>query len=62
LTARDTVQETIEGLKAGANDISKKTFSFDELLERIKVHFRNQGEATNLTLGVLLILQNIASW
>ena len=27
LTARDTVQETIEGLKAGANDYIKKPFS-----------------------------------
>ena len=28
LTAKDTVQETIEGLKAGANDYIKKPFSF----------------------------------
>jgi two-component system, OmpR family, response regulator ArlR len=40
LTAKDTVQETIEGLKAGANDYIKKPFSFEELLERIKIHFR----------------------
>lgn len=41
LTAKDTIQETIDGLKAGANDYIKKPFSFEELLERIKVHFRN---------------------
>jgi len=28
LTAKDTVQETIEGLKAGANDYIKKTIQF----------------------------------
>jgi two-component system response regulator ArlR len=28
LTAKDTIQETIEGLKAGANDYIKKPFSF----------------------------------
>jgi len=51
LTAKDTIQETIEGLKAGANDYIKKPFSFDELLERIKIHFRNQEENEILTLG-----------
>ena len=51
LTAKDTVQETIEGLKAGANDYIKKPFSFDELLERIKIHFRAKDEIKVLTLG-----------
>lgn len=51
LTAKDTVQETIEGLKAGANDYIKKPFSFEELVERIKVHFRNKSKTEILTLG-----------
>ena len=41
LTAKDTIQETIEGLQAGANDYIKKPFSFEELLERIRVQLRN---------------------
>ena len=55
LTARDTVHETIEGIKAGANDYIKKPFSFEELIERIKIHFRNQNELTILTLGAIQI-------
>ena len=55
LTAKDTVQETIEGLKAGANDYIKKPFSFDELVERIKIHFRNQTEPEMLKLGPIEI-------
>lgn len=51
LTAKDTIQETIEGLKAGANDYIKKPFSFDELVERIKIHFRNENTSDLLTLG-----------
>jgi DNA-binding response OmpR family regulator len=51
LTAKDTVQETIEGLKSGANDYIKKPFSFDELLERIKIHFRTSNESQIFTLG-----------
>lgn len=51
LTAKDTVQETIEGLKAGANDYIKKPFSFEELLERIKVYFRKNNALDTLTLG-----------
>lgn len=55
LTAKDTVQETIEGIKAGANDYIKKPFSFEELVERIKIHFRNQNEQDILTLGTIQI-------
>lgn len=55
LTAKDTVQETIEGLKAGANDYIKKPFSFEELLERIKIYFRNTTVFQNLTLGNIQI-------
>ena len=55
LTAKDTVQETIEGLKAGANDYIKKPFSFDELIERIKIHFRNTASNDKLVLGNITI-------
>ncbi|MFM7017204.1 response regulator transcription factor [Flavobacterium sp.] len=55
LTAKDTIQETIEGFQAGANDYIKKPFSFDELLERIKVHFRNISANKIVTLGNLVI-------
>ncbi len=55
LTAKDTIQETIDGLKAGANDYIKKPFSFEELLERIKIHFRNQKEPETVTLGTITI-------
>lgn len=58
LTAKDTIQETIEGLKAGANDYIKKPFSFEELLERIKIHFRNKDENKVLTLGNILLDKN----
>jgi DNA-binding response OmpR family regulator len=58
LTAKDTVQETIEGLKAGANDYIKKPFSFDELLERIKIHFRTSNESQIFTLGNITLDQS----
>lgn len=55
LTAKDTIQEAVEGLKSGANDYIKKPFSFDELLERIKVHFRSEKSSSLLKLGTITI-------
>lgn len=47
LTAKDTVQDTVAGLQAGANDYIKKPFAFDELLARIRVQLRQSPEASN---------------
>ncbi len=46
LTAKDTVQDTVLGLRSGANDYLKKPFSFEELLERINVQLRNTPPST----------------
>lgn len=52
LTAKDTVDETIFGLRSGANDYIKKPFHFEELLERIKVQLRpKSGEHSIFKLG-----------
>lgn len=53
LTAKDTLDETLLGLKSGANDYIKKPFHFSELLERIKVQLRDKlkEDSKNLVLG-----------
>jgi DNA-binding response OmpR family regulator len=54
LTAKDTVDETVFGLQAGANDYIKKPFHFEELLERVRVQLRPQtGDQTVFTLGAI---------
>lgn len=41
LTAKDTVDDAVFGLEAGANDYIRKPFSFEELLARIRVLLRS---------------------
>jgi len=43
LTAKDTVDDVIFGLEAGANDYIRKPFSFEELLARIRVLMRKEN-------------------
>jgi two-component system alkaline phosphatase synthesis response regulator PhoP len=42
LTARDTRQDRIQGLDAGADDYVPKPFDLDELLARVRGHLRRQ--------------------
>lgn len=51
ITAKDTVQDTIEGLNAGANDYIKKPFDFNELVARINVYLRQNKLNTILNFG-----------
>ena len=44
LTAKDTVDDAVFGLEAGANDYIRKPFSFEELLARIRVLMRTRSQ------------------
>jgi DNA-binding response OmpR family regulator len=44
LTAADTDQDTIDGLKSGANDYVAKPFRFAVLMARIHAHLRSHGQ------------------
>ena len=47
LTARDSIEDRVTGLDAGANDYLVKPFAFEELLARIRVLLRKPREASD---------------
>ena len=49
LTARDSVEDRVTGLDAGADDYLIKPFAFDELLARIRVMLRKNAGAETKT-------------
>jgi two-component system copper resistance phosphate regulon response regulator CusR len=52
LTAKDTTDDAVFGLEAGANDYIRKPFAFEELLARIRVLMRNKkGEGSAFRCG-----------
>lgn len=52
LTAKDTIDDIVFGLEAGANDYLKKPFAFEELLARIRVLLRSSdGEQNSFTVN-----------
>lgn len=52
LTAKDQINDKVEGLNAGADDYLVKPFSFEELLARIRALMRRPPEATGTILRV----------
>ncbi|WP_136685135.1 response regulator transcription factor [Falsirhodobacter xinxiangensis] len=56
LTARDTLEEKLEGLRAGADDYITKPFAFEELLARIETLLRRTGaRQEEITIGDLTL-------
>ena len=53
LTAKDTTDNKIEGLKSGADDYLAKPFSFDELLARLNAIYRRSAlkGSNKITIG-----------
>jgi DNA-binding response OmpR family regulator len=52
LTAKDTINDIVQGLNLGADDYMTKPFVADELLARIKARLRRQDSANNDRLQV----------
>jgi two-component system, OmpR family, response regulator len=44
LTARDAIEQRVEGLDRGANDYITKPFAFEELLARVRAQLRGPGQ------------------
>ena len=56
LTARNRLEDKIDGLDSGADDYLTKPFAFEELLARIRVQLRQHGNASShLEVGDLCL-------
>ena len=57
LTARDSIQDRVAGLDAGADDYLVKPFAFEELLARIRTMLRKkEGRAHNILQAADLVV------
>lgn len=52
LTARDSVEDKVRGLDAGADDYLAKPFAFEELLARVRALLRRQSESKTPVLKI----------
>lgn len=59
LTAKDRVEDKVEGLDAGADDYLAKPFSIEELLARIRAHLRRVTPAITGEIRVADLIINL---
>lgn len=52
LTARDSINDKVQGLDSGADDYLTKPFAFEEFLARVRALTRKQGKKKSTTLRV----------
>jgi heavy metal response regulator len=52
LTARDSIEDKVRGLDAGADDYLAKPFAFEELLARVRALLRRRSEVKTPTLKI----------
>lgn len=60
LTARDTVQDRVLGLEAGADDYLIKPFAFEELLARVKALLRRSAAQQSLEMRQVLTFDDLS--
>ena len=61
LTAKDSVEDKVEGLNQGADDYLTKPFAFSELLARIRVLLRRGKAETKTTLKIADLTLDLVS-
>jgi two-component system, OmpR family, response regulator len=61
MTARDTVEDTVAGLDAGADDYLRKPFVFDELEARLRTIVRRTQAAPREELRVADLVMDLAT-
>ena len=59
LTAKDRVEDKVEGLDAGADDYLVKPFSIEELLARVRAHLRRVTPAITGEIRVADLIVNL---
>lgn len=55
LTARSTIEDKLNGLENGTDDYLTKPFHMDELLARVNIQLKRNGNKNNLSFGDLVL-------